>query len=83
LILEISNELSKIEDDSLSIRDFGEENHHQEKVAPEEYKESKFTCGTLKLFVEQARIFINTEMFGKMDPYIVVEVSGSSQNKKK
>jgi len=32
--------------------------------------------------VEQAHIFIDTEIVGKMDPFIVVEVPNSTKKKK-
>ena len=52
-----------IEDDSLSLKEYG---NYEENV-------SKFTQGTLFLKVHQAKIYIDTELFGNMDPYIVVE----------
>lgn len=55
--------LPLIEDDSLSLNEFG---NYEENV-------SKFTKGTLFLKVHQAKIYIDTELFGNMDPYIIIE----------
>jgi hypothetical protein len=54
--------LNLIEDDSLSLKDIG--NY---------LDESEFEQGTLSLKVLRAKIYIDTELFGNMDPYIVVE----------